>query len=68
MSLSIEDLEASFSLATNAIHIDDRYAGPDVAPAIHPSTTFRYPYNPDDLKPQQDLSVCLYHRIDVLAL
>jgi hypothetical protein len=39
ISSSIEDLEATFSLATNAIHMDDRYAGPDVAPAMHPSTT-----------------------------
>ena len=60
MSISVEDLEASFSLATNAIHMDDRYAGVDVAPAMHPSTTFRYPYNPNDLKPQQDLSVSRY--------
>lgn len=60
MSISIQDLEAQFSLATHAIHVDDRYAGPDLAPAIHPSTTFRYSYNPDELEPQQALSVCYY--------
>ncbi|KAJ6091435.1 Cys/Met metabolism PLP-dependent enzyme-domain-containing protein [Penicillium canescens] len=52
----MEDLEATFSLATNAIHMDDRYAGPDVAPAMHPSTTFRYSYNPEELEPQRNLS------------
>ncbi|CAG8930481.1 unnamed protein product [Penicillium salamii] len=56
MSLSVEDLEATFSLATNAIHMDDRYAGADVAPAMHPSTTFRYPYNPEELEPHESLS------------
>ncbi|KAM0542952.1 hypothetical protein ACHAPJ_012558 [Fusarium lateritium] len=56
MSLSVEELEATFSLATNAIHVDDRYAGPDVAPAMHPSTTFRYSFDPDKLEPQQALS------------
>lgn len=57
MSLPMEYLEATFSLATNAIHMDDRYAGPDVAPAMHPSTTFRYSYNPEELRPQEALSV-----------
>ncbi|KAI9035189.1 uncharacterized protein KD926_004293 [Aspergillus affinis] len=56
MSLPLDDLEATFSLATNAIHRDDRYAGPDVAPAMHPSTTFRYSYNPEELSPQEKLS------------
>ncbi|KAH7205447.1 Cys/Met metabolism PLP-dependent enzyme-domain-containing protein [Fusarium redolens] len=56
MSLSVEELEATFSLATNAIHMDDRYAGPDVAPAMHPSTTFRYPHDPEKLEPQRTLS------------
>ncbi|KAG7429973.1 putative trans-sulfuration enzyme [Fusarium oxysporum f. sp. raphani] len=56
MSLSVDELEATFSLATNGIHVDDRYAGTDVAPAMHPSTTFRYPYDPDKLVPQQALS------------
>jgi cystathionine beta-lyase len=57
MSLTMEDLEATFSLATNAIHVDDRCAGSDVAPAMHPSTTFRYSYNSEELRPQETLSV-----------
>ncbi|KAJ5769784.1 uncharacterized protein N7511_001835 [Penicillium nucicola] len=56
MSISISDLEKQFSIATNSIHIDDRYAGPELAPAMHPTTTFRYPYDPDELEPQQALS------------
>jgi cystathionine beta-lyase len=57
MSISLSELDKHFSIATNSIHVDDRYAGPELAPAMHPTTTFRYPYNPDELEPQQALSV-----------
>lgn len=57
MSFSVEEREAIFSLATNAIHMVDRYAGPDVAPAMHPSTTFRYSDDPEKLDPQRTISV-----------
>ncbi|KAF2261408.1 PLP-dependent transferase [Lojkania enalia] len=41
-----------FAQATLGIHADDRVnVLTDVAPAIHTSTTFRYPRNPDLLKP-----------------
>ncbi|KAF2465327.1 PLP-dependent transferase [Lindgomyces ingoldianus] len=41
-----------YSLATLAIHADDRTnILTDVAPAIHTSTTFRYPRNPSALQP-----------------
>ena len=49
----------TFSPATQAIHADDYLnRGPDVAPALHVSTTFRYTSNPDDLIPARDLEVC----------
>ncbi|KAJ4299842.1 hypothetical protein N0V90_005088 [Kalmusia sp. IMI 367209] len=42
----------SISAATAAIHADDRVnILTDVAPAIHTSTTFRYPRNAADLQP-----------------
>ncbi|CAG7986625.1 unnamed protein product [Penicillium salamii] len=56
MAIPLAELEAQFSLATNSIHVDDRYAGPELAPAMHPTSTFRYPHNPDELEPQQALS------------
>lgn len=41
-----------FSLASRLIHADDGAAPyTDVAPAMHVSTTFEYPNNPDDLHP-----------------
>lgn len=41
-----------WSAATLAVHADDRInVLTDVAPAIHTSTTFRYPRTADDLKP-----------------
>lgn len=61
MAISLTDLESQFSLATNSIHVDDRYAGPELAPAMHPTSTFRYPHNPDDLEPQQALSVSILY-------
>ncbi|KAI4131938.1 MAG: hypothetical protein LQ347_002756, partial [Umbilicaria vellea] len=46
----------TFSLATQAIHADDHLnSGPDVAPSLHVSTTFRYTSNPADLVPAKDL-------------
>ncbi|KAA6416022.1 MAG: PLP-dependent transferase [Lasallia pustulata] len=45
----------TFPLATQAIHADDHLnRGPDVAPALHVSTTFRYASKPEDLIPAQD--------------
>ena len=59
MAIPIAELETQFSLATNSIHVDDRYAGPELAPAMHPTSTFRYPLDPDELEPQQALSVSI---------
>ncbi|KAJ3050170.1 hypothetical protein HK097_008854 [Rhizophlyctis rosea] len=42
------------SLSTRAVHADDPLNTPyttDVSPAIHVSTTYRYPRNPNDLRP-----------------
>ena len=45
-------VKRSYSLATKAIHGDDFLnRTPDVAPAIHTATTFRYEDDPDKLKP-----------------
>lgn len=45
----------SYNASTYGIHADDRVnILTDVAPPIHTSTTFRYPRNPDDLKPEHD--------------
>lgn len=52
MSPSPSNHHASLSLATLAIHADDRInTHTDVAPPIHTSTTFRYPRNASDLQP-----------------
>lgn len=55
----LEDL----SSATKAIHADDylnKDGVADVAPAMHVSTTFRYPDSPEDLVPYEDLDVRSY--------
>ncbi|KAL1589827.1 hypothetical protein WHR41_01778 [Cladosporium halotolerans] len=47
-----------YSLATLAIHGDDPVnASTDVAPALHVSTTFRYPSDPSKLHPTDDLDI-----------
>ncbi|KAK5165853.1 uncharacterized protein LTR77_008776 [Saxophila tyrrhenica] len=46
------------SLATAAIHGDDPLnSTTDVAPALHVSTTFRYPHDPTLLSPTDDLDI-----------
>jgi cystathionine beta-lyase/cystathionine gamma-synthase len=46
------------SLATLGIHADDPINNStDVAPALHVSTTFRYPSDPSQLNPKDDLHV-----------
>jgi cystathionine beta-lyase/cystathionine gamma-synthase len=48
----------SLSTATQTIHADDYLnRAQDVAPAIHVSTTFRYPDKPEDLVPVKELDV-----------
>lgn len=59
MAIPLAELEAQFSLATNSIHVDDLYAGAELAPAMHLTSTFRYPAIPDELEPQQALSVSI---------
>jgi cystathionine gamma-synthase len=59
MAVPFSELEANFSNATAAIHVDDRFAGLDLAPALHPSTTFRHSYDPEDLEPRPVMSVSL---------
>jgi len=47
-----------YSAATRAVHADDAFQKtPDVAPAMHVSTTFEYSRNPADLKPIADSDV-----------
>ena len=46
------------SLATLGIHADDPInSTTDVAPALHVSTTYRYPSNPSLLSPKNDLDI-----------
>jgi len=60
---SQEDHEVShelskLSLSSQTMHADDylnTYA--DVAPALHVSTTFRYPQDPNSLVPSADMKV-----------
>ena len=50
-----EAVTESFKPATWAIHADDPLnSGTDVAPAMHVSTTFRYPGDPDALQPVEE--------------
>lgn len=49
---------SKLSLATLGIHGDDPINSyTDVAPALHVSTTFRYPRDPEKLVPEHDLNV-----------
>ncbi|KAK5734073.1 hypothetical protein LTR17_009200 [Elasticomyces elasticus] len=51
-------LPRTFSLATRGVHGDDPIRDyTDVAPALHVSSTFRYPEDPDQLKPISDLDI-----------
>ncbi|KAJ3042868.1 hypothetical protein HDV00_006429 [Rhizophlyctis rosea] len=55
MSRPLDNHSSNPSLSTVAIHGDDPLNTPhttDVAPALHVSTTFRYPDNPEDLVPE----------------
>ena len=46
--------------ATQALHADDYLnLQPDVSPAMHVSTTFRYAKKPEDLVRARELDVCL---------
>lgn len=63
-SLQIDSLNApqlverELDASTLAIHADDQLNHtPDVAPAIHVSTTFRYTDNPDKLVTVSELEV-----------
>lgn len=48
---------SSWSPATKALHADDETNGSnDVAPPIHVTTTYRYPRNPDQLRPHHERS------------
>ena len=48
----------SYSLATLGIHADDPINDvTDVAPALHVSSTFRYPSDPNLLEPKDDLDI-----------
>ena len=48
------------SMASLSVHADDYINKHQaVAPPMHVSTTFRYAENPDDLKPWENVNVCL---------
>ena len=58
--------KASYSQSTLCVHADDALNTPapstkgritDVAPALHVSTTFRCPEDPDDLKEAKEVDV-----------
>ncbi|KAK3075941.1 hypothetical protein LTR53_000245 [Teratosphaeriaceae sp. CCFEE 6253] len=56
--LQIPDPPRPYSLATRGVHADDEmHDSTDVAPALHVSSTFRYPSDPDQLKPVDDLDI-----------
>jgi hypothetical protein len=45
----------SFPYPTLLVHADDHLAPTsDVAPTLHPSTTYHYPHRPEDLRPVAD--------------
>lgn len=49
---------AALSLASRAVHADARIDGhPAIAPGLHTSTTFRYPKDPERLKPIAEVDV-----------
>lgn len=49
---------AALSLASRAVHADARIDGhPAIAPGLHTSTTFRYPNDPETLKPIAEIDV-----------
>lgn len=49
---------AALSLASRAVHADARIDGhPAIAPGLHTSTTFRYPNDPERLKPISEVDV-----------
>ncbi|EME46916.1 cystathionine gamma-synthase-like protein [Dothistroma septosporum NZE10] len=56
--LKIPETSSKLSLATLGVHADDAIQSyTDVAPALHVSSTFRYPRNPDDLKTESEVDV-----------
>jgi cystathionine gamma-synthase len=45
----------AFTYPTLLVHADDHLAPTtDIAPTLHPSTTYHYPINPDNWRPAQD--------------
>lgn len=51
-----ESAKLNYSLATLGIHGDDPInAATDVAPSLHVSTTFRYPEDPSQLQPEDEV-------------
>jgi hypothetical protein len=49
---------AALSLASRAVHADARIDGhPAIAPGLHTSTTFRYPNDPERLRPIAEIDV-----------
>ncbi|PTB64418.1 PLP-dependent transferase [Trichoderma citrinoviride] len=49
---------AALSLASRAVHADARIDGhPAIAPGLHTSTTFRYPKDPERLKPIAEIDM-----------
>lgn len=54
----------SYAPATQAVHADDELSQyPDVAPAMHTSTTFRYTDDPEALHPTGDEEVRFVHDV-----
>ena len=58
---------AAAGSSTRSLHADDELnVVTDVAPPLHLSTTYRYPENPDELKPCADITVCINAMYDCL--
>ena len=50
-----ETVSPALTYPSLLIHADDHLAPTtDIAPTLHPSTTYRYPVNPDDWRPIVD--------------
>nr|OQO21298.1 hypothetical protein B0A51_12651 [Rachicladosporium sp. CCFEE 5018] len=58
LDIPIPDDNHPYSLSTLSVHADDEAnSSTDVAPALHFSTTYRYPSDPSLLKPTDDLHI-----------
>jgi O-acetylhomoserine/O-acetylserine sulfhydrylase-like pyridoxal-dependent enzyme len=54
-SMNKDETHPTFAYPTLLVHADDHLAPTsDIAPSLHPSTTYRYPVDPNDWRPIAD--------------